>query len=641
MKKIIWKRIFILFFTIFDNYLFSYNERNYKSVFVINIMKKNIFITIICLLITVSCKKEFHQKKISKQDSLHLTMDPSPSIPECNEDYGKEYFYIFDVGQGNMQMALYPRFAVIYDGGSKTSVMPEKIKRLQDINNRIIYTSTSSQEKNTFENQKEKKRTSAGTEGSPQKFTIYNKNENFQNFQSFCSDKVKDILEKKHTSNYYLFVFLSHPDEDHISFWTKPENIVPNKLMENTYVFLCGDWINHSTKTTINVVKALMKKNIKFRFPFLPDLEKHELRNSYIDDDIKLEYKLNIKKNNLDIFSGNINEAFDKFFLKDNLFLKNLEKIKDFEKVYILGLNYKDNEHNVNAHSPILSFDVGDHRFITTGDATPLAIFTYMSNFRNKAMAHQCKKVNTGLGISFSQNSQKKYNPHNNSVLVLPHHGDAKYYNKYVDQQLRSVVGDIKGYVISSGFSKQYYHPSYTLYEQLCGILDEKSTEKIENIFTLKTKDDLGTDNIGMWRKEEFDDSKEEIVKNCYVINTKYPIYNTNVLGDIMFNGNEHNIKTSFSNHCKINDKEKIIDIHKSLESKKIMCEKNVHKNDICIQKNQIFAVLGGKHYLIYDQENITNFDKMRDEEVEEEIEQKLSQKMVEKEKDLSLNEKR
>lgn len=175
-------------------------------------------------------------------------------------------FYIFDVGEGNCQLAVFEdeKIGIMYDCGSSSTRESIKIFALKQ--NDYHYISKKLQVTNIS------KVNPTNEDKSPLIKESKRMSRNFihGNRKIFHIQEVIAFHQLR-----YLFIILSHPDKDHINLIN--DETIPEGL---SIMVLCGgDWLNHKskgkvspTKDVCNVLKFLKKrKNTRVKFLFYRD----------------------------------------------------------------------------------------------------------------------------------------------------------------------------------------------------------------------------------------------------------------------------------------------------------------------------------------------------------------------------------
>lgn len=241
------------------------------------------------------------KKRMRADDTTSTMTSSSNSLPSSprqkkskeQETFDKEEgFYIFNVGQGNSQLAIYGErgdpFGVLYDCGSSTEAVNDKILKTRFFeegkyqtfiqpsslemsfsikpSDQIEETLASSM-KNTVEYIPESP-SSSGSSGS----ISYEAKKRGKNDKDDPLDKTDLPSIKKIIETYqlkHLFVFLSHPDQDHI-------NLLKDNIPETLKVFLilCGDFLRLSDTT------GLILEDVHDVFTFIFERIRYDPKNT-------------------------------------------------------------------------------------------------------------------------------------------------------------------------------------------------------------------------------------------------------------------------------------------------------------------------------------------------------------------------
>lgn len=487
----------------------------------------------------------------------------NPLIEELKKD--REEFYIFGVGQGNSQLAIYEKsaFAVLYDCGSSSSQIHPKIKDLQNYNNfKTIFRKIDKTNKihkkevekgleniDLFDEEKiEENKIRKKSQESEESLASNKISTAYHEINSFIKDTIENYRLR------HLFIFLSHPDEDHINLIN--DKLIPSNL--SVTAFLGGDWLGdggsnkEKTNFSSDVNKVLsflfQRKDTWVELPYYWDY-KGRSKSSEIKDYPDLMCNLSEKINSLD--TEKIYQTFKKssflqndpaFFQGDLydliLFLKgrknlNLEKFNShFKNVIPTYLNYYDENDlkrvnillmnhqfdDVNSQSTILSFKMPELKmhFICTGDA-------HDETFKHPFLYENRMKEDLNLLKLDYLN-----------VLILPHHGSFKNLS---GNMLRLFQPDLL--VVSAGNGKQHGHPRKKTIKAYAEAFEQ---ELIQNRF-FKDHYLSGPENTYL----SFKGKGEEASIACIHINPQHPpIICTNILGTLKID--EEGVKSVFSN---------------------------------------------------------------------------------------------
>lgn len=170
-----------------------------------------------------------------------------------------EKFYIFDVGQGNSQLAIYNDIGILYDCGSMSKFVSNKVNELQTAENSLLFPSKISieathklQEKTASKPYEE---IGFGDLNIPELTEDRNSHDTVSSTTGDRSaklsveEKIKKIINSAKLK--HLIVFLSHPDFDHYNMLV---NALPDELPIT--VFLCGDWLGGDDVEQVNGSKS-------------------------------------------------------------------------------------------------------------------------------------------------------------------------------------------------------------------------------------------------------------------------------------------------------------------------------------------------------------------------------------------------
>ena len=319
----------------------------------------------------------------------------------------KEEFYIFGVGQGNSQLAIYNysdhKFGVLYDCGSSSAQLHPKFQALQSIEgsrykNFLLRKDDKGKDdkgkddKGKDDIRKDDNKTPSFTSpntknvllsnfSTPHSFqgdlkvntlfefnfttptshqydtTQLNDKKQVSTLKSVPDRKVKNVIYNtiNHHNLTELFIFLSHPDEDHINYINN--ETIPERNTLNLTVFLGGDWLgdgggnskkDNLTEDVIKTLRFLINRdNTTIDLPFyweytnndkniynsikekLKKIKEDELCNEF--KKIKKNDKYSTLKNNDKKALVNIIKNLDKEDLISNIL--ELEKEKSERKL--------------------------------------------------------------------------------------------------------------------------------------------------------------------------------------------------------------------------------------------------------------------------------------------------------------------
>ena len=185
-------------------------------------------------------------------------------------------FYIFDVGKGNCQLAIFEEegIGILYDCGSSSGKKPAKflstitegswykIYQKQTENQDIPTHRVSEENLNSID---EELKDSESKENSKFDGNSTENEDSPSMSTSFFDDNVKPSIVRHLSSLNHLFIILSHPEQDHINLInleTIPQAIPIMVLCE-------GDWFGHNTKEVKEVLNFLKERpNTCIDFPF-------------------------------------------------------------------------------------------------------------------------------------------------------------------------------------------------------------------------------------------------------------------------------------------------------------------------------------------------------------------------------------
>lgn len=409
-------------------------------------------------------------------------------------------------------------------------------------------------------------------------------------------ERISDVLENSNLE--YIFLFLSHPDEDHINYI---EHIIPDESI--LVSFLGGNWFNHDTEDSVNVISYLTQRDKEKTFTFYPYY--WEITNYFNSKTKKIE---NLEYNNLvkwyeklaiesttsykkieglkekysfpaleegsythsNPFSGYL---YQLLFDKLNLPIKS-DKITDaIKNTYIWSLNHYAKD--VNEQSIVISCTLPSlgMNFFCTGDAGE-------STFSHISVYHNLMKITP------------TYNGFINTV-ILPHHGSInnqsltmlKLYNPHI--------------LISSAGYGTHDHPDkyiHDIYQQLL----PQASQELQKRFMLNK---IEADEIVFFDKES---------GTAYLKQYNYGeplILGTNICGDIKFD--ENGIARKYYPYLSLGNSKYKPDISKSIFS---TVNKSLNKSgidftvnkDIILYKNKLYYVVSDKKDTwIYDLKEI------------------------------------
>ncbi|MCE2717091.1 MAG: hypothetical protein ACK4V2_06615 [Pseudomonadota bacterium] len=389
-------------------------------------------------------------------------------------------FYVFDVGQGNSQLIVYPelKIAFLYDAGSSSYRKHLKFlsddKRMTDflvegsnvitaVNNQASMSSVEvpnaggilgpkreraggSKEKAASNSSKVKAKQTK-IEGLERKLSG---NDSDNSSASNGKDdtlpmsvdmKIREILLEADIT--HLVVLLSHSDKDHISILSK--SIIPQNI--KTAIIACGDFLVENSEIQEFFAYCLSRENICISLPYTWDRETTPARIHSI-------------LNPPSIFQGNIMEFFEivkerPVYRKEGSGISSLffdteweQKIRLLQnKIFIWGLNTPSADPNT--QSTVISFKLSPSTsVILTGDATPKTF----QKIRVVAAAKVSEEMDNILG--------------SNRILVVPHHGAKDNISLDMIDLFRPTLA------IISAANGMHFHPHRNVYEWLMSYID-------------------------------------------------------------------------------------------------------------------------------------------------------------------------
>ncbi len=206
--------------------------------------------------------------------SIHITQSSekasSNSIVFSNHHKKNfEKFYVFDVGQGNSQLAIYNNIGILYDCGSMSRYVFNKVQSLQSQEGTLLFSSKKHTEALPILKVKETTQTYEEIGFGEINFDEISETRDSHDTTSSTSgarehkksveNKIKEIINNANLS--HLIVFISHPDSDHYNMLL---SVLPDNI--TTTVFLCGDWLGGDDleKSLIERAEPKYTKQIKF-----------------------------------------------------------------------------------------------------------------------------------------------------------------------------------------------------------------------------------------------------------------------------------------------------------------------------------------------------------------------------------------
>ncbi|MHA1558198.1 MAG: hypothetical protein ACTSXG_00060 [Alphaproteobacteria bacterium] len=489
-------------------------------------------------------------------------------VPIHGMSSSNETFYVFDVGQGNSQLAVYTSgLAVLYDCGSSSMKFHPKLDNFKNKNYQPLFLKKNMQER-TVQNI-----VPFYQENQPNLLRAYSNETSTTNAETkTAADNTKQYIKRtiQQHNIKLLVVFLSHPDGDHIDYIS---SVIPDGIP--VIAFLSGDWFGDGGS---NIAETQLSREVKKTLVFLSNREKTIVHFPYYfslnDFDIRELFKdlqtdvPNVEKNYLtmrnffkefkgknpatiDIFSKNLFNTMKKTAIYNNspqifqgsLFnlleqvididneqMKNFDSFaEDLKKVYICFMNQPFDD--INSQSAIVSFAMPSlsMRFTCTGD------------IRNEVI-----KI---MNWAFPKTTEYFANKDFMEVLVLPHHGSK---NNISIDMLRLIKPSLL--IIPAGNGKQYKHPSYITIDVYGKFIQQFNKHNFFDYFKIYE------------HKENYllsfiEDQDGHAISQLHSFNNT-PIICTNILGTIKFD--QDGVWSAFSDiicenqfHWKINFSER------------------------------------------------------------------------------------
>jgi len=548
-------------------------------------------------------------KKITITDWLKA----APSMPLYEEEVIvpksmplKDSFYIFNVGQGNSQLAMYVEgpgeaFAVLYDGGTSAETVNSKVLKIQSSNKESkpflmkktelsqpskpsvpdslkLPLATLLEEKASPEHTTNMESTEGSLESSDNSFSNDADTENPENPITL---NIKNTL--KTVKN--LFVVLSHPDKDHI-------NLIKDSLSTtiNVLFILCGNFFAENDKEDL-------KKDIKELFSFISTrMRSHPAKTHFTfpyfwPSDLKTPYStLNYQeikdflltyhpsnKHPLGsdtylpkMFQGNFSiflqtmQAIDPQNTTENPFWVNFLNDERLQNIYIWLMNQISD--NINNHSPVISFRMPnlEKTFICTGDAGPEVFLKIQKKISKQIAIQPANKSTSGesmlddepITIPAEELMRVRVDAHLHGqipyiiMLMLPHHGAEKNLSySMLDLFAPHVLG------ISAGAGSMYRHPSTDLIKLYKKAYKEKAhLQKRKKELWEHYELQVAHRYLTFKDEEKTKESKKPVV--CARLNrlqeTKLPILSTGIAGTI--NVTKEGFYSQFTDHFQFTD---------------------------------------------------------------------------------------
>lgn len=497
-----------------------------------------------------------------------------------------EDFYVFDVGQGNCNFAVYKesKIGFIFDAGSKNSKTISKISQFQT-------------EEDEFAVFAEKKKQEVSLQKDIDYFSFFNEvvqNETTPKKPIIGKDMSFQTSAKKDTRIYSvrekikgkikeyklerLFIFLSHPDEDHINLIAKKykpkksmeeitESIIPESIT-SIEALLGGDWVNHDTKDTQTVIEFLKTKKANINFPYYwryegsifaenefkyePESNKYIQLKGIILNDINNAKKFLSPKYAPMYTSTKIVNTFFKYsptMLDIGKVLYNMDSSeldsayrRDLGNVYFRSFGAETDD--VNSQSLIVSFRLPSLKTIITctGDAESVTF----SNIKE---------------ISSYVSSQENYL----NAVVVPHHGALKNFSGSI---ITSLKPDL--FFVSTGLTS-YDHPNATAL-----LAYEKSINTTSNFSKKYMRTENTLLNMSIVRTGKTDKDYGFIPFN------QVPVLSTNLLGNISWR--DSSINVSYSSILEQENNRYLVDTSHSVQSS---LENLQQKKELTEEENQ------------------------------------------------------
>lgn len=405
-----------------------------------------------------------------------------------------EFFHQFDVGQGNCQLVTYistdgTQVGVMYDAG--TSSQQQHLKFQQNPRKRELI---SNAPLSVFDFPVE----SASRDGSHS-----SSDDSAATTISAETQKrnvsIIDTIQEKCKCLNHLFVFLSHPDRDHINLL---KDVIPSNI--DITVFLCGDWLGDGgandkyddVSIYVKGVLDFLTKRIKnrglgdgqtnFSLPYYwssapiayRDIKKSLLgrkvttliaadsslsrgiaaRRNFATRDLFDLFKIDFQQQRhvpSQIFKGNLRKLVGHAMGQGDIPTKaaaSLAKIPGmetiFQYVYIWSLNQAADD--ANNQSAIVSCSLPDKKmtFVFSGDAHDLV-------FKNAGLDEDEPEEAAWIRDTLGRDDHLVW-------LTLPHHGSANNESFFAWNLFKP-----SGILVSAGNYKDFGHPSYDLISRI------------------------------------------------------------------------------------------------------------------------------------------------------------------------------
>lgn len=375
-------------------------------------------------------------------------------------------FYIFSVGQGNSQFCVYStpkgNLGILYDSGSSSTQIhykfdydPTSFVKFLAHNEGIVDESDSEHSQAGS--------TSSDSVGKPIKqqtrMTVGNTTD--KTSRALKHSYVTTIQETiKQKNLIHLFIFLSHPDEDHINYLN--ENIIPTSL--RITVILGGGWLSESNKSkdnlkedVINVLEFLSTRdNTIYEIPYYGQSPNYG------------SIKSNIKnKEFIDLWC---NFGENKSFLVDPSFIGNIKTLLEYLKIPTTHFNYEDQEFKDFLESVFIwslnniAEDVNDQSIVMSCTNRSLNMSIILTgdagNTVFQKIAYEYTKYKKLHFFTDTTDVLRKTIPNLDEdhmiLLMVPHHGSERNKSNIM---LELFYPNFFG--ISAGNGGRYDHPSF------------------------------------------------------------------------------------------------------------------------------------------------------------------------------------
>ncbi len=441
--------------------------------------------------------------------SEHLEKHPSTYYAQ---------FYVFDVGQGNSQLVIYPgqKIGFLYDAGSSSYQKHVKFSQIGEMEIFLERKVERRIEEDEEGPARQKKRLSndafenTSDHSQSDSIPISTTSNDRKNATSISIASIKEILTASELD--HLFVFLSHADKDHISLLSAAHDIIPDSL--NTIIFACGNFLTESQDVKNFYAYVLSKPNISLFLPYSWDRKTTAQHISAIQNAPDIiqgdffNFITRAKEENF--YRGNeIQEHKGEDIFTEQL-LNKVEDLKD--KLFIWGINISGSVPNT--QSSVISFKVSsDTSLILTGDSTQETF----SKIKSVSEANNVDK-NQILGSS--------------RILVIPHHGSEENISKDMIHLFQPNLA-----IISAANGIQYSHPNRKVYEWLMTVINEP---KYDLIAPLNEIIFLGEYTPGTNQEDYYDRNRKSQNKNYAALkNGEAKIISTNYSGTIKYEDGE------------------------------------------------------------------------------------------------------